>query len=186
TRRSRPAPARPACAASAGWPAAGSCRTPRTSGCTRTAAPARPAAGIWNGARASGGTGTYPPGCSGATAYSCLPYLLGQAETDVLSGDDALGYLHPAEPAEGGDDLLDHRRRRGGPGGEPDRAGPGQPAQLDVFWAVDQVCGRAIPLRHLHQAARVRRVRRTGHQDQVAFARDGPHRELTVGAGVAD
>src|SRR5690349_7709565 len=77
-------------------------------------------------------------------------------------------------------------RARGGPGGEPDRAGPGQPAQLDVLWAVDQVCGRAIPLRHLHQAARVRRVRRPGHQDQVAFARDGPHRELPVGGGVAD
>src|SRR5262249_20872900 len=90
--------------------------------------------------------------CSGAAAWSWRPDLLGQAEMDGFGGGHPLAPLDRAEPGQGGDDLPDHGRRRGRPGADADRGDPGEPAELDVGGAVDEVGRDADPLRGLYQA----------------------------------
>ena len=60
------------------------------------------------------------------------------SSTAALRSLDVVG----AERAQRRDEFVDQSGRRGRPGGHPDGAGPGQPAQVDVADAVDQV-GRA-------------------------------------------
>ena len=105
------------------------------------------------------------------------PYLLGQAEPDGFRGGHPLGDLDRGLALSSA--AMISSTTAGGadaPARQADRRYPGQPAELDVRRAVDQVRWRTGPLRGLHQPDRVGGVRRASHEHQVGLGGDSPHR----------
>ena len=98
---------------------------------------------------------------------------------------DSCALISP-RPARRCDELIDKHRRCRRPGRDADRAGAGQPAQVDLVHVVDEVGGAARPLGDLDETTRVGRVGRAHDQNQVTFRGDVAYCRLSVGRGVAD